>query len=167
MGRKPKYATLAKYQPFIDIIREDLGITEKDGILLEFKIKKYTGIAGDSILYGSTGDQFRFGVIRLKNSSTHEWTLEALLHELRHIWQYKVGKLVDHTAKYTIWEGKEYKNHTPRSNHNGYMNLPWEIDARDYEKEVKRLFPNYKLPVKQTRKLVGKHGGVTLYKIVK
>ncbi len=179
MGRKPIKATQAKYQKYIDVIMDDLGLTGK--VYVEWRFSVYTSMGGDAKLYDAiTSDGKRFARIRLCNDSSHEWTLTAIMHELRHIWQSyhgRLGKAVWKTeftkrgkkvmTAYKQWDGVEYKN-APLQKGKGtpeYYALPWEIDAREYEKKVNKLFPKGKLlELENKREYIGVVGKVKFYK---
>jgi hypothetical protein len=101
------------------------------------------------------------------------------MHEIRHIWQEYSGKALRREKivkgkrggirrKYvTIWEGIEYPEYNnatleTHKDHEKYINSPWEIDARKYEAEVTRLFPNLEIP---KRFKIGTIGKATFYKV--
>lgn len=160
-----KHATITKYQSYIDIIRKDLGLPDSLHIDVEFGTWKNKG--GDATYWNH-----RHARIRIDKTGDHKWVIEAILHELRHIWQYHTKLLssvlvkedrafvgeIGKTTFYKVsqfsyfewmqeWKGKLYPSYSKATarthpNHKKYMNSPWEIDARDYEKEIYRLFPN-------------------------
>jgi hypothetical protein len=172
-----KYATLKKYQPYIDVIMEDLGLNDKN-VFIEWEFKLWHSMGGDAILYtpiSSTG--IRWGKIRISNDARHIDTLQTIMHELKHIQQYLLDKLRPSYTKtvetkrgytykwFTIWMGEEYPFYNTSRNaelNAKYRNQPWEIEAYEYQKEVSRLFPDGKLPQK---KLIGSVGKVKFYKL--
>lgn len=167
-----KYATQRKYQPYIDIIMKDLGLYGK--VDITFVFRSYKTFGGDA-MYNKV---FKTGVIRIDNAAEHQYVLETLMHEIRHIWQVYTGIRTGHFwSQYTnangefeeldCWKGKIYKvyNHAVQRQHKEhklYMNSPWEIDANRYEKKRSKLFPNNNL---QQSKIVGKVGKATFYKV--
>lgn len=188
MSRKARYATITKYRPYIKVIMDDLGLTDKVEIDFIFGTWKRKG--GDAKLYDGKPSKYDGkyqGRVRIDKYGNHAWILEALMHELKHIQQYVTGRLswnvtwkteVSKRGKYTSvpyrkWDGKLTRQYKLMPNKSGnpnpeYLNNPWEIDARDYEQESNRLrlFPNNELPKAKTERiLVGKVGGVTFYKI--
>lgn len=172
-----KYGTLKKYQPYIDVIMADLGLTGK--ITLNVKFGHYTTMSGDA----EYNNAFKHGTIRVESHDTHIQILETLMHELRHIWQEFTGvssgpylkKVTGKRGKidfkwFQKWKDVEYDsyNHAVQRNHKEhklYMASPWEKDARRYEKKVNTLFPNGDLPATEKRILVRTVGGVKFYKI--
>jgi len=174
-----KYATLKKYQPYIDVIMEDLGLDSKN-VFLEWEFKKWSSMGGDAILYtpiSATG--VRWGTVRISHEALHNDILQTIMHELKHIQQYLLHRLEPTYTKlvktnrgnnkyvwYTEWMGKEYLFHSTSKNpklNNKYKSQPWEAEAYAYQTEVDRLFPNGKLP--PAKKYVGSVGHIKFYKI--
>jgi len=170
-----KYATQKQYQPYIDVIMADLGLTGLVHINLIFGQWKKMG--GDAFLSPEKGSNgLQYATIRLNKYGSHLWILGSLMHELRHIWQAYIGlyenaRLVTYKNKrgnikykwVAKWKGKDYDFYEPSKNpqiHKEYHNLPWEIDAYAYGDQIQRLFPNGNL-----RQYIGKINGVTFYKI--
>lgn len=173
MGRKPKYATQRTYQPYIDAIMEDLGLTGK--VYLDFHFKKIVSRGGSANLFSSG-----YGVVNIANYGPKRWTIEALMHELRHIYQFYIGRLSESDVRREVskrgkinyvggrrWDGVWYKSQKLKkgSGTPEYYALPWEQDAREYEKELYRLFPGLNVQNKSARVLIGKVGNVTFYKV--
>ncbi len=176
MGRKAKYATLAKYQPYIDIIRKDLGIP--DDLQITFKFRPFRGATGG---YANWPQRH----IELSNLGNHEWTVQSLMHEYKHIQQYYQGRLdwtwipekhhrsgrrVANTGKWMqLWNGKLMTPYGASNNpqiNRRYRNLPWEKEAYTYQDQMQRLFPNGELPSKRT--LIGTASdGTAFYKVAK
>jgi hypothetical protein len=92
MGRKAKYATLTKYQSYIDTIRRDLNLPDTLYVEVKFVILKRKG--GYAQYYSKT-----YGKIECVKNAQHQWTVECLLHEFRHIWQSYTGKLQPYIDK--------------------------------------------------------------------
>lgn len=152
------YATLKKYQPYIDMIRRDLGIPDSYFVDVRFT-KLFT-----------KGGYARTHSIVIDKTGGHYWTVQALMHEFRHIWQRHTQRYVDiwrNEKQYVLWDGGEYQFYNialaKRAGDNTlYLDRPWEIDARAYEKEIERLFPNGQLK----RTFVGlSSDGTKLYKL--
>jgi hypothetical protein len=172
-----KYATLTKYQPYIDVIMNDLGLTGK--VHIDWNFGKWRSYGGSAVLYTVVyPDGLRHGDVQIDNGGEHAWTLTTLMHELKHIQQYYMDRLTPSKCtmklnkrgtKYirtwsTVWEGIEqpiYGCSRSAKLNNKYLSQPWEVEAYDYQKEVARLFPNNKL---QERKLIGVVGRVKFYK---
>lgn len=186
MSRKSKYATYTKYKPYIKVIMDDLGITDK--VDVDFIFSTWQRKGGDAKLYSWDQIEGKFqGRVRIDKRGTHAWIIEALMHELKHIEQYISGRLswnvtwkqevtkrgkVDNIP-YRHWNGvltRQYKlmpNKQGRAN-TEYLNNPWELEARDYEQESNRLrlFTKNQLPkAKTTKELVGVVGSVKFFKI--
>ena len=178
MGRKPKYATLSKYQPYIDIIMDELGLTGK--VKLEWVFGSWATMGGDAILYTPISNAgVRWGLVRINKTATHNYILQTIMHELKHIQQYFLNKLspsytvriitnrgsVKHVWK-TKWMDVEYDFYTTSKNPQmtlKYMSQPWEIEAYAYQTTVKRLFPNNKLP--DSKKYIGRIDNIKFYKV--
>lgn len=158
MSRAAKYATLNKYQPYIDIIRRDLNIP--DDVVVKVTFNPLRRIGGSA---GHDGVTYR---IRISKFSSHSYVIISLMHEFRHIYQRVTGKYVPKNGKDVLWNNIPYKLQNVSKNkkkHNKYLNSPWEVDARNYQYQVSRLFPNYQLP--DTRVYVGSIGKSTYYKV--
>ncbi len=158
-----KYATQRKYQPYIDVIMDDLGLTGK--VHIDWKFRNYKSMGGDAYLFTTKFDGVRYGEVRISNEVIHEDLILTLMHELRHIHQRLHNRLKDGPEDKMEWDGKLYSS--VRLKRNGkatkeYMLQPWEVDADNYEKEVERLFPNLEI---QTRQYIGAIGKTKFYKI--
>lgn len=176
MGRKPIYATQRKYQAYIDIIMEDLGLTGK--VFIDWSFKPLRKISGNAILYGNTDDLMRYGEITIASRNSHRYTLLTIMHELKHIQQYYTGRLQNSDGEwnkkktkwlhFSLWDGervRDYSNARPaqKKEFKGYLDSPWEVDARAYEDQLERLFPKAQLPEK--RIFLGAIGNVKIYKV--
>lgn len=162
MGRKAKYATVAKYQPYLDHARKFFKIPEDVFIELRFAFFKHKG--GHARYYN-----MRYFEIALVKDGTHSWILQAILHELKHVEQRVTGRYVSIGRLDKIkWEGEEYgfytltRNKNKKNNRKNYFESPWEIEAREAEEMATIVFPNDSLPTEKV--IVGKVGGVTFYK---
>lgn len=148
-----KYATLRKYKPYIDAIRRDLNIPADLQVIVKFR--PFRGQAG-----GFARWQGDHAEIELNNLNSHSWTVGALMHEFKHVQQYASGRLMwqwvpakatktGRKAKNTgmwmqNWQGtliKPYGASRNAAKNAKYRNLPWEVEAYDYETEKYRLFP--------------------------
>ena len=170
-----KYATLRKYQPYIDEILKDLDLYGK--VNLNIKFGSYANMSGD-MLYNKA---FNLATIRVDRESSHHFTLLIFMHELRHVWQEWTGiasspyskqvigkRGAIHYEWFTLWNGVEYKSYShavkrTHKDHKLYLSSPWEIDAVEYEKKVDKLFPNDNPPA--AKKLIGVVGKIKFYKI--
>jgi len=152
-----RYATLTKYQPYIDVIRKDLKIP--DDVYVEVKFANLRGSKeGDCTYYHK-----RYLEVRVSKFLSHKNILGVLMHEFRHVYQRINNQLVFVKRGKELWNNKEFAQYSARKNWNGYYNAPWEVDARFYEDYHTALFPNGELPPQ--RKLIGVVGRVKFYKI--
>ncbi len=171
-----KYSTYNNYEKYINVIMEDLGLP-KDKVIIKWVFRKYKSMGGDAILYNTVGKNGeRYGRVRIDNRQTHKDTLKIIMHELRHIQQFYSGKLSkgnNHEiitargkVKYIFgreWDNVWYKHVKLSRSGQGspeYYALPWEKDARFYEKDVNRLFPKNVI----VKMHVGNVGKVKFYK---
>jgi len=159
MGRRAKYATLNKYRPYIDIIRRDLNIP--DAFFIQWQFKNVKRVMGESFWYGDSAR------IVISNNMSHRETLKTIAHELRHTHQRITERLVHKKGNIEIWDGKEYIKYssTRKKEYSAYTQLPWELDACNYEEQVLHLFPKYKLPIISRREYIGNIGNSKYYKI--
>lgn len=179
MGRKAKYATLSKYQPFIDVILKDLDLIGK--VEIEFVFGSWKKKGGDAwTAKEPLANGKYFSRVRIDKHASHVKTLSTIMHELRHVWQ-RVTETMSygHYKNYTnnrgrftskfcrYWMGEEYEHvplHYDVKGYQKYLNLPWEVDARTYAEKHEQLFPDGKIK-QETKKLVGSVGKVKFYKI--
>ena len=68
-------------------------------------------------------------------------TVEAVVHELQHLKQYRDKRLVDaekdnEGRRCLTWEGNRYRDYQPSENYQAYRNLPWEIEARSVARRI-------------------------------
>jgi len=151
-----KYATFKKYESYIKVIMDDLGLTGK--VIIEWEFGVWRRMGGDAVLYATEFENgMRFGRIRIAKNAAHKWTLEAIMHELKHIQQYQQKRLhlaypelvktnrgTDKTVWKVKWMDQIMDFHDCSKNpkiQTMYMNQPWEVEAYDYQKEIYRLFP--------------------------
>lgn len=169
-----KYATLRQYQPYIDVIRKDLGIP--DTMIIDFQFVTWNGPRMDVRDGDATYYHDKYSRIRIRKTLSKNKIISVLMHELRHIWQHINGKMQriykvktiknrETTVTMKLWDGVEYMDYSnkTRTHYNKYFQSPWEIDAREYALHQFKLFPGSKLP--ETRKLVGVVGKIKFYKI--
>ena len=154
-----RYATRTKYQPYIDVIMDDLNIPRDINVKFEFTScgRRYGGRA----FYNK---ELNWGYVKLSKYFSHIWTLSSIMHEYMHIQQYYEGRLKGRGDS-AEWMGKEMKIYAPsrKAEKDEYNNSPWEIEARAYEDEVDRLFPK---GVIQNRKHVATVNGTKFYKVI-
>lgn len=168
-----KYATLSKYRPYIEVICRDLNLPAD--LFIDFKFASFNGVVGGYAQWRDT-----WAVIRLHNAGGHQWTVKAIMHELKHVqqyytkrldWQYVPAQYDDNgkkrynTGKWMqLWDGELYSAYRSSKNNKIqklYLQQPWEIEARVYEQEVEHLFPFYQI----RRQYLGKASdGVKFYK---
>lgn len=153
------------YNGYIRVIRQDLQLPETCRVVVTMHHNFKT--RGGYARYNAGG----ISLICLNRTTDHAWNVAALMHEFRHIWQYHTGilkyvwripqaKLVGMIPgagrfyKVTrekpewvhLWNGVEYQKYNRASypehpNFRKYLACPWEVDAREYENEIHRLFP--------------------------
>lgn len=155
-----KYATLKQYQPYIDVIMADLGLTGKVNIVWEFGSWRTMG--GDAILYAPMANGERYGRIRMEKTAPKQWTIKSIMHELKHIQQYYEGRLgraypetkitkrgTPKIVWKTKWMDQAFEFYGVSKNpriQTKYLNQPWEVEAYAYQEEIDRLFPKLELP---------------------
>lgn len=156
MGRKPKYATVKNYRPYIEVIQRDLQLPDSLYINLYFGL--FSSKGGDARYVNE-----RYANIRITKDQGHEWTIQALLHEIKHIEQFHTKRLEHHCIKkrngkcswHYKWKGEvhlQYNKYVHSDNptlFKLYEQSPWEIEAVDYEKSLLWLFPNLELPARR------------------
>ncbi len=175
-----KYATLKKYQPYIDAVMRDLKLEGK--VVINWVFGSWKTFGGDAELYDTVfSNGMRYGQVRVDKTATHEYILMTIMHELKHIQQYVLGKL---TRSYIVqhrtrtgrivgkwkakWMGKEYDFFGTSKNPKldaRYKAQPWEVEAYAYQSLSTKLFPNGKVLAQPKRKLVGVVGTVKFFKI--
>ena len=61
--------------------------------------------------------------------------VSTIIHEMTHAQQFETKKLTHKNAKISVFENKEYKVVDNNKDHDAYLNLPWEIEARANEEK--------------------------------
>lgn len=182
MSRKAKYATYSQYEPYINVVMKELGLTGK--VKLEWRFRHWKRKGGSAILYKHTlADGTRSGIVDISNRNGHAFTLTTILHELRHIQQMLLGRLelgfskTEKTKRGKIktilmakWDGELMVFHrlTRKAETAEYYTDPWEVDAYAYgtDAESAKLFPKGKLQ-HNYRTFVGTIGNSKYYKVNK
>ena len=68
--------------------------------------------------------------LKLYGTVTEAKFMAMIRHELCHVAQIKSGRLqIDPVTSICTWEGVEYNNVTPENDMEGYLALPWEVEA--------------------------------------
>jgi long-subunit acyl-CoA synthetase (AMP-forming) len=119
------------FAPFIKIVKSDLGIKSK--VSFSFKaLDANNGGTAQRIEY--IDEHCEYKVCVNTNHKIHNM-LKTIAHELRHVYQYERGMLVQNDTTRT-WNKIVYTNQHVRelfsTNPSGYTNLPWELDAETY-----------------------------------
>ena len=71
-------------------------------------------------------------IIFINPNQTDSELLNTIFHEFTHLKQYCEGNLrISLTKNHSVWFGTSVKNVDSEIDEAGYLNLPWEIDARD------------------------------------
>lgn len=173
MGRKPKYATLSVYQPYIDIMCDDLALPSLDKLNVQVVFNhQHVYRTGSAVYYPTTN----YGELYVYKKGSKTETLKTLAHELKHIQQFYYRRLVYHNTKignkkYNVLfdgiPGKIYKGGLTNKQYNEYKNSPWEVEARAYEEQaITRLFPYGDLPMLPIRRFyIGTIGTTDFYKL--
>ena len=76
-------------------------------------------------------------IVDIRNSDIQN-IVSTMIHEFTHAQQYQKGDLKRHktNSKLMLWKNKEVKQVSHLKDFEGYLNLPWEIEARKYEKKM-------------------------------
>lgn len=139
------YATIANYG--MDVLR--IGHLA-DYVDIEYVPRKYVEEWGTTgITRRRTAQLYE---IRIATQWGDEDVADAVLHELRHVWQLETGllqELTENGREISIWKG--------RITNQPYANQPHERDAR--------AFAAYHVPRALQRVRVGTGSGVQLYRI--
>ena len=78
--------------------------------------------------------------------------VSTIIHEMTHAQQFETKKLKHKNSKVSVFENKEYKNVDSNKDHDAYLNLPWEIEARaNQEKYIDQVW-NVVSPTKKSKK---------------
>jgi hypothetical protein len=128
-----------QYDHAIALIKKELGITD---VSISWRAKLNKGIAGFAR---------RYEVVILKNMS-YSFTIFALAHELRHVYQKQNNLFVPRWNKdikeYDIyWKPTDTLVSPPKGlgiyrgkNQEGYKELPWEVDANIYGENFQEMY---------------------------
>jgi hypothetical protein len=107
-----------------------LYINLPDNIIIEF-VDLGPSMYGESTLTFNKDSKVR---INLQLSCKE--LIYPLVHELLHLNQIHEGRLSVTRFGDCVWEGKTYKIDQSNMSYKDYMQLPWELDVRDREKEL-------------------------------
>lgn len=89
------------------------------------------------------GEICKYYICRLADYTNSAETLRTLAHELIHVWQTEIGKLVRNENGDWIWKGKNYGN-SPYNGTDLDFELPWEKEADILDlKLVKKFYNKY------------------------
>lgn len=131
MPRRGKYKyDVHCFKDVIQAIRKDLGIHSADII---FQFKPAVTYYGTLLTYHHTPNKVMSYRVIVDPRQTKEEILKTLCHELRHCWQFEKRLLKDTFDGHNKWRGKKYKRVNAQKEWEAYEQLPWEIDAREYE----------------------------------
>lgn len=170
MSRISKYATYSKYEAYIVRVMDELDLTGKVQLTWRFRYWKRKG--GSAYLSTEIVDGKRIGTVDISNRNTHAYTLQVILHELKHIQQMLTNRLqLGYTMEEVtvrgkkrnvpavLWDGILMKFHrlSRKAERAAYFNDPWEKDAYAYgtDAQVQALFPQYAIEYKATG-MIGK-----------
>lgn len=179
MGRKAKYATYTKYEPYIKIMMRELGLEGKVALTWRFRYWKRKG--GSAILHElRNSDGLRMGTVDISNRNPHMFILATILHELQHVKDmfeerlklgFRIEEKTSRGSKWypaAKWDGVLYRFHrlARKTERADYYNDPWEKEAYTMgtEENVLKLFPNGALP--SAHQFIGqmKHSNIKLYR---
>tara|TARA_R100000458_G_C8276131_1_gene251344 strand:+ start:3262 stop:3750 length:489 start_codon:yes stop_codon:yes gene_type:complete len=110
-----------------DVTKKILNIND-DKILFIRNIRSYAGF------YRNAKKEIAID-IRSRNIKD---IISTIIHECTHALQYQNGDLKKDikNPRHFIWLNKDsIRKYSPKQNHKKYMNLPWEIQAREFEKK--------------------------------
>lgn len=93
------------------------------------KLAEKQGVYGDCM---DEGD--REFTIRIDVSLPPHQMISTVLHEMVHVWQYVTGRMVQNWVHEVRFNRVAYNSDMP------YDERPWEIEARDKEKELKEAY---------------------------
>jgi hypothetical protein len=131
--RSTKYKYDAQsFRKFIDAAKKDLGITCK--VTIRFKEKlHYFG-------YQSWDKNGNYLIV-VNPAHSKEIIARNILHELRHVFQYRAGLLQDISPDVSLWQNVLYSRFNFLERYDEYLALPWEKDAREYaERHIDFLY---------------------------
>lgn len=107
-----------------------LYIDLPENIIIEF-VDLGPNMYGESTLTFNKDSKVRINL----QLSCNEF-IYPLIHELLHLNQIHEGKLSVSRFGDCIWEGKIYKIDQSKMSYAEYMQLPWELDVADREKQL-------------------------------
>jgi len=96
-------------------------------------------------IYGMTMLDPRFpNRIRINQDLSLEEFLLPLTHELVHLHQIYTNKLQARSGGKILWEGQIYKSDSSKLSYDEYLNLPWEFDANQKQKQILEFLKQHK-----------------------
>ncbi len=121
-----------------------------DKLMIAFdECKKLLNVKNYSMLINNIRKKNTLGVcISAKNTISidiRRYNLKdivsTIIHEMTHAQQFETKKLSHKNAKISVFENKEYKVVDNNKDHDAYLNLPWEIEARaNQEKYIDQVW---------------------------
>lgn len=108
----------------VPILREKLKVSKKMRIILR-PIKKES-LNGSWSVRGLSGEQW------IEIDPRGRDPLTTLCHEFVHAEQFNTGRMLFSGGR-TLWDGVPWRQ---ASSHKAYLNLPWEIEARQRQDEL-------------------------------
>lgn len=118
--------SLYEYRDFIMTVATELGLLDAPLLV--------TADAAHDLQCGSYLASHRTGHYEIYIHLPEATVRRTLAHELRHVHQRVIGRLAfGPTPAFRMWEGKLYVN---EPGDRAGLDLPWELDANEYEAEV-------------------------------
>ncbi len=131
MARRGKYAYDAHcFKDVIKAIKQDLGISKAE---VRFSFQPANTYYGTLLTYHHSPNRVMSYRAVIDPTQTKEEITKTLCHELRHCWQFEKRLLKNTFDGHNKWRGKKYKKVNAQKEWDAYEQLPWEIDAREYE----------------------------------
>lgn len=142
----PYYRTRIFYEPYVAHARTFFSIPSD--VVITIKIIT----SGNRMGYTQQHND-KVYILAIHKDIDHIYALETILHELKHIEQFVLGRLAyndeDTTEESVLWEGKKYalldvsydvNNRAHAAMYQAYCQQPWEVEAFEMQKHCLRVF---------------------------
>ena len=92
-----------------------------------------------SWMEGITDTVYKIEIYK-KDAKANDYSVErAIAHEMAHVMQHATDQMVEAKYRGAYWHGKWINEETTP-----YIDLPWEIDARQWEQKLMMAYADYK-----------------------
>ena len=119
-------ANIDQIEKAFDIVLNVMNIKDKSLKLFVRNLRKSSGI------FYNSRNEVCIDIRRYDLKSI----VSTMIHECQHKLQYVNGDLSESSKpNYKKWKNEDVKNANSSKNYEAYLNLPWEIDARNAEKK--------------------------------